>query len=191
MIALVLALTLVAGSGSTGGHTGVVVNGCHAWSSSTTPPRSIRVRVSDHRIIRVDFQLYVARVTSSEWNTVPEQLRLAGAVAVKQYAWWKAMHPRPSKAGCFDVWDSTRDQIYRHHKTPPAHVWSAVRATWSWRVLRDGRLIHAGYRTGRPRRCAADVDGYHLFARSASRCANAGWSARRILEVYYRGRVVR
>ena len=132
---------------------------------------------------------YSAIVLSSEFNTVPVELRKAGATAVKQYAWFKAMHPRPSKAGCFDVNDDTRDQIYRHHKTPPDYIWQAVRATWGWRVLREGRLISTGYRTGRAVGCARDVDGYHLFARSAARCARLGWSARNILERYYEGRV--
>lgn len=163
---------------------------CPAWHSSATPPRIIRVRISDRQIVRVPFALYVARVVSSEWNTVRPQLRFAGAVAVKQYAWVKAMRPRRSSAGCFDVWGNTRDQIYRA-KTPPLYVWTAVIATWSWRVLDHGRLISTGYRTGRPHSCAGDVDGFHLFARSASRCAALGWGPRRILAAYYRGRVVR
>src|SRR3990167_90453 len=160
-------------------------NGCSAWHSQTIPPRTIRVRLDFHHVVRVPFALYVARVTSSEWNTVPIELRKAGAVAVKVYAWFKAMHPRPSKAGCFDLNDDTRDQIYRPWKTPPAHVWLAVNQTWHWRMVRDGRLFQSGYRTGRKGPCGFDIDRYHLFARSAKRCANAGWSWAKILRTYY------
>lgn len=166
----------------------IVPASCPAWQSIETPPRYIRIRVSDRLIVRVAFPLYVARVVSSEWNTVPTELRRAGAVAARQYGWWKALHPRRSQAGCFDVYGDTRDQIYRV-KTPPDYVWAAVRATWSWRVLRSGRLIQTGYRTGRPALCARDIDGFHLFARSGARCANAGWGARRILAAYYQGHV--
>lgn len=185
--ALILAVTLT--TAPINEHQ-VAANGCARHGSETTPPRTIRVRLTDRLIVRVPFLLYVARVVSSEWNTVPTELRKAGALAVKQYAWYKAMHPRRSTAGCFDVWDDTRDQIYRV-KSPPAYVWEAVAQTWPWRILRDGRLFQTGYRTGRPVACARDVTGWKLFARSATRCANAGWSAARILTTYYDGRLVR
>ena len=165
-------------------------NGCSAWHSQTIPPRVIRVLIG-HHVERVPFALYSARVVSSEWNTVPTELRKAGAVAVRQYGWWKAMRPRHSRYGCFDVHSTTQDQIYRSHKTPPDYIWAAVRQTWSWRVLREGRLVMTGYRTGRAVGCAGDVDGYHLFARSAARCARLGWGAQRLLSVYYNGRVTK
>ncbi len=185
--ALVLVVALTAGSGAPR----IVDEPCAAWHSESTPPPTIRVRLDLRHVVSVPFALYVARVVSSEWNKVAPQLRLAGAVAVKQYGWWKTLRPRRSTAGCFDVWADTRDQIYRV-KSPPAYVWAAVRSTWPWRVLRAGRLVHTGYRTGQSRPCARDVDGYHLKARSAGRCAAAGWSAVRILERYYVGaRVVR
>ena len=171
------------------GPTNAAYNGCSAWHSESIPPRTIRVRLDYHTVVRVNFMRYVAVVVSSEFNSVPLELRKAGAVAVKVYGWYRTLRPRPSKAGCFDVNDSTADQIYRHHKMPPEHVWSAVRATWGWRVLREGRLISTGYRTGRAVGCARDIDGWHLFARSAARCARLGWTARHILERYYEGRV--
>lgn len=183
--ALVLAVMLTSAGPS--GDSVVASNGCIRWTSTVTPPRRIRVLI-DRSVVRVPFALYVSRVVSAEWNTVPTQLRLAGAQAVKQYGWWKAIRPRHSPAGCFDVHDDTRDQLYKV-KSPPDYIWDAVRATWSWRVLRDGRLVHTGYRTGRRVGCARDVDGYHLFARSAARCARLGWSARRILATYYDARV--
>lgn len=172
----------------------IVPGPCQAWHSEVEPPRFVRVRESDRTVLRVPLMLYVARVVSAEWgHSVPYELRRAGAVVVKQYAWWKALHPRYSwQAGCFDVWGSTRDQIYRSWTIPNDMTWAAVESTWSWRVLRGGRLIMTGYRTGhKTLRCASDVDGYHLFARSGRRCAALGWGARSILATYYRGRVLR
>lgn len=158
-------------------------SGCSSWNSTTTPPPTIRV-LRGRRVVSVRFDLYVARVVSSEWNRVHAELRLAGAVAVKQYAWWKTMHPRHSPAGCFDVHNDTRDQIY-HVKTPPGYIWQAVRATWDVTLLRDGQLFMTGYRTGQHRRCGVDATGYKLFARSATRCANNGRSWQEILRIYY------
>ena len=193
MIAVALALSVVLASagGGDASSLSVAANGCTRWTSETTPPRTIRVRLSFTRIVRVDFMRYTAIVVSSEFNSVHPTLRLAGALAVKQYAWYRAMHPRPSKAGCFDVNDDTRDQIYRHHKTPPLYVWQAVEQTWHWRMVRDGRLFQSGYRTGRKGPCGFDIDRYHLFARSAARCARLGWTAQRLLSVYYSARVVK
>jgi hypothetical protein len=75
--------------------------------------------------------------------------------------------------------------------TPPARVWMAVLTTWSWRVLRGGELMMTGYRTGAKVGCARDVNGWKLYARSATKCALLGWSAARILTAYYAGRLVR
>lgn len=185
MIGAALALAVTLASAPSG--EAVASNGCTRWTSEVTPPATIRVLIGT-RVVRVGFALWVARVTSSEWNGVPTQLRLAGATATKQYGWVKTLHPRHSIYGCFDVHDDTRDAIYRP-KSPPARVWAAVRATWHWRVLREGRLVQTGYRTGSARRCAADVDGYHLKARSAAACARLGWTAGHILERYYGARV--
>ena len=186
LTAIILAATLTTGNGSPQ----IISDPCLAWHSEVTPPRTIRVRLSEWRIVSVPFARYTAVVLSSEFNTVPDQLRLAGAVSVRQYGWVKAMHPRHSRFGCFDVWADTRDQIFRPGKTPPDYIWQAVRATWSWRLYRAGRLVSTGYRTGRSGvGCGRDIDGWHLFARSAAKCARAGWGARRILETYFEAKV--
>lgn len=167
-------------------------NGCKAWTSSSTPPTVIRVLIG-RRVARVPIRLYTARVVSSEWNNVAPQLRKAGAVAVRQYAWWKAMHPRRSQYGCFDVHPDTRDQIYKAKpvRQIPDYIWSAVDSTATWRLVRAGRLIMTGYRTGAHRNCARDVRGYKLYARSAKRCVQNGWGTAQILKTYYNARLVR
>ena len=161
------------------------------WRSEWRPPSHIRVLMPSGRVARVPFRTYVARVASSEWGSVPHELRRAGVIAVKQYAWNKALHPRFYRGRCFHVWSSTRDQIYRV-KTPRPEVVAAVRSTWGTTLRRhDGSLVFTGYRSGRAGVACARDGGGRLYARSAARCARQGWSAERILLTYYRQRGVR
>src|SRR4051812_36796032 len=65
---------------------------CTKWSSLTEPPPTIRVyRVNEGFVEQVDFKDYVIRVVSREWNVDQGALRKAGAVAVKQYAWYHVL----------------------------------------------------------------------------------------------------
>lgn len=162
---------------------------CTNWTSKTQPPKDIAVyRVNEGKVQRVDFKLYVARVASREWNVKQPELRRAGVVAVKQYAWYHVLHWRGGKYNgrCYDVKDTTSDQLY---SAKPVNrisnrIWDAVNATWSWRLYRGDRLPMTGYRRGEDVACAKDA-GYRLYARSARKCANNGWSAERILQKYY------
>jgi peptidoglycan hydrolase-like amidase len=162
---------------------------CTDWSSRTTPPTTIRVyRVSEGFVETVDFKKYVYNVVMREWNVDNKRLRRAGAVAVKQYAWYHVLHYRGGSYNgrCYDVKDSTADQLYasRSVSSLPTRVKRAVNDTWSWRVIKSGKFIMTGYRRGEAVPCAKDA-GRRLYARSARRCANQGWTADRILKVYY------
>src|SRR6187399_1876623 len=162
---------------------------CTEWTSRTEPPPTIAVyRVSEGFVDRVDFKHYVMNVVSSEWNVDEHALRRAGAVAVKQYAWFHVLKWRGGtyNGDCFDVKDTTADQLYKAKAFDgiPDRVKTAVNSTWSWRLTRDGKFIMTGYRTGQNVACASDA-GYKLMAKSAAKCARKGWSAGRILEKYY------
>ena len=162
---------------------------CTNWTSKEKPPPDIAVfRVNEGKVQRVDFRLYVARVASREWNVKQDELRRAGAVAVKQFAWYHVLHWRGGtyNGQCYDVKDTTVDQLYaaRPAREIGSRVWNAVDSTWSWRLYKDGRLKMTGYRRGEDVACAKDA-GHRLYARSARKCAQKGWSAERILEVYY------
>lgn len=185
-----LAATLATGSGDAQ----IVGSPCAAWRSERTPPNSIRVLlVRTGRVVAVPFALYVERVMASEWSSTPPELRKAGAVVVKQYAWSRVIRwsGRSSHGRCFHVTSGVGDQIYRPDARPRPEVVDAVRTTWRW-TLRgpDGRLLHTGYRTGSPGHCAKDA-GQRLYARSARRCAEAGWTARAILLAYFADRGAR
>jgi hypothetical protein len=162
---------------------------CTNWTSKTQPPETIWVyRVNEGFVEKVDFKAYVIRVVSREWNVRQTALRNAGAHAVKQYAWYHVLHYRGGmyNGQCFDVRDSTADQLYaaKPLEQIPERVKKSVNKIWSWRLLREGKFIMTGYRRGKDRDCAEDA-GWKLFAISAGKCARQGWSASRILRVYY------
>lgn len=164
---------------------------CNGWTSTTRPPDTIRVlRHRTGRVVRVDFRRYVVTVMGKEWPSyLPFQVLEAGAVAVKQYGWYHALqgHQRVSRRGvCYDVVDSTRDQIYNPHKARVRRSQRrAVAATWKTTLIKGGRFLMTGYRRGLKRSCGRDATGYKLFARSATRCARRGHDWLSILKIYY------
>jgi len=97
---------------------------------------------------RMRFVDYVRNVLPNEWiASWPAAALDAGAVAVKQYAWYHAfIRPKWRNQGYpFDLLDSTCDQVY----TPgSAHAQTdaAVERTWSLTLIRDGRLFPTYYR---------------------------------------------
>ena len=190
----IFASVFVAGIAVTAQPVAAATGQCTNWDSRTQPPETIAVyRVSEGFVERVDFKHYVINVVSSEWNVDERALRRAGAVAVKQYAWFHVLRWRGGtyNGDCFDVKDTTADQLYKAKAAAmiPDRVKRAVNSTWDMRLLRDGKFIMTGYRTGQNVPCASDA-GYRLYAKSAAKCARKGWSAVRILEKYYTAKVV-
>jgi hypothetical protein len=173
--ALAIALGAVAvPSGAAPVHAGSRV--CTGWTSTVVPPTTIRVyNTARKRTEVVPFKIYVEKVIASEWGprTAVAALR-AGAIAIKQYAWYFAMHWRGKsdpKGHCYDVTDSSGDQVYRASRAPSAEQRAAVNATW-WVSLRKGdTFFMTGYRPGTGR-CLAHLDGWHLYQRDAVACAH-------------------
>ncbi len=161
--------------------------GCR-WTSASTPPSSIRVfRSGSGRIDTVNFGYYVRTVVAYEWgsSSLPFELVRAGAQAVKQYGWYHALRQRTTADGrCYHVTDSTSDQHFNPRYVATERHKRAVSSIWSWRVLRSGQFVMTPYRRGSDYPCAYDA-GRRLYARSARKCANAGWSALNILKRYY------
>jgi hypothetical protein len=189
--ASMLCVVLSANPGSVGPVAAATKEQCTNWTSRDEPPPDIAVyQVREDKVERVNFRLYVARVVSREWNVKHLELRNAGAVAAKQYAWYHVLHWRGGthNGECYDVRDTTQDQLYGAKPADeiPSDVWESVRATWTWHLFRDGKFIMTGYRRGDHVPCAADARGYRLYARSARNCVNhRHWDADRLLEVYY------
>jgi hypothetical protein len=115
---------------------------CTKWSSTFTPPNTIRVlRTAATKpgakvkgtVQTVDFYEYVATVMAAEWpERYPIETLRAGAIATKQFAWYYIKYPRggtkwkDGKKHCYDVVDSTVDQWYRPEKYGPGtDLWPA------------------------------------------------------------------
>lgn len=165
---------------------------CTGWTSITEPPDTIRVGRNDGTVDEVPFRRYVGTVMAMEWPYwLPKAALEVGAVAVKQYAWYWAMagHHRGgfvnSRGKCYDVVDSTRDQLYKPEKVHVrSKIWRAVDRTWDLTLRKNGRFFMTGYRYGSDVRCGHDVDGWKVFERSVVDCARRGKSSREIQERY-------
>jgi hypothetical protein len=136
----------------------------------------------------VPFRKYVVTVMGKEWPSyLPQPVIEAGAVAVKQYAWYHAIFSRrASRAGCYDVKDSTSDQLYKPGRSRVrADHYAAMNKTWNVSLRKDGRFFMTGYRSGAKVRCGKDRTGYKLYAKSAIQCARKGYGYQQILRTYY------
>ena len=95
--------------------------------------------MSEGKVDTVDFKDYVLRVDSREWNVKQGALRKAGAVAVKQYAWYYVLHYRGGKYNgtCYDVKDTTADQLYAEKSVSglPRRSRRPSTTTWSWSLI--------------------------------------------------------
>jgi hypothetical protein len=162
---------------------------CTGWSSTILPPQTVRVLRSSGVVQTVDFKTYVKVVMAAEWPpTWPAESLRAGAVTIKQYAWYYAIHYRggTGTGGCFDVFDNSNDQIYYPEKWTPAAVHiQAVESTWGESLTKNGVFILTGYRPGTDVPCGSDAIGNRLFQKSARQCALAGKAGEEILHVYF------
>jgi peptidoglycan hydrolase-like amidase len=164
-------------------------SGCKTDGTNSRLPTSILVyRASLGRVERVDFKTYVKNVLPNEWVTSwPAASLRAGAVAVKSFGWYWALHSTRKTSGgqCFDVYDNTTSQVYR----PGSAVSStsaAVDATWGTRMTRSGNILQAHY-CSTTTACGAWVDGDWLSQYGSRDQANAGKSWSAILQYYYDG----
>ncbi|MEO8510446.1 MAG: SpoIID/LytB domain-containing protein, partial [Chloroflexota bacterium] len=173
--------------------TPVAAASCSGWSSETAPPTTIRVfRTASGAVETVDFRTYTANVLSREWisSWTTESIR-AGALVVKNYAWYQVLHWRgyTTPAGaCFDVFDSTRDQHYDPSRPTYGPMVAAVDATWTTLALQNGRIFAAYYNAGgMSEACGANVNGWQMFQWGSQACGLAGLSAAQIMATYYAG----
>ena len=172
---------------------------CTGWASTVVPPPSINVlRTALGRVETVPIRRYVEFVLAAEWGpgTAREALA-AGAVAVKQYAWYHALagHWRGGRYGgtCFDVRDTNVDQVYRPAtKIPTAKQRAAVAESWAVTVRKPsssdpaGRFFMTSYNGGHSLpACGAGVTGWKLWQHGAATCAAEGYTYEAILRIYY------
>jgi len=193
-VATLVAMPAASPSGSLGPPPVQAAAVCTGWTSETLPPTTIRVLRTEGEaagsVQVVPFRDYVNVVMAAEWGpSNPTEALKAGAVAVKEYAWYRAMIWRGKSAddgSCYDVVDSTVDQVYApERRAPSPPLTAAVDSTWETSVHRAGHLFATHYEGGADVACAADADGRRLFQTSAMQCARDGMTAEAILGAYY------
>ncbi len=161
--------------------------GCTTDGTNTTAPSTILVyRVASGTVDRVNFETYVENVLPNEWisSWAPESLK-AGAMAVKSYGWYWAMHStrRTSSGACFDVWDNTNSQVYKPG-TATSATNSAVTSTWGTRMTRSGDILEASY-CSTTTACGTWNTGNEMSQYGSEDLANGGDSYSTILHYYY------
>jgi len=184
---------------------------CTGWTDQFHPPTTIRVRRKSGPNVGtvevVDFWKYVGTVLRAEYSTGgqrgPNWMRV-GAITVKQYGWYYAMHWRGGKledGTCYDVKDSTADQIYHPEKLVngewvPANVptaanlqamaetWHITLRKWVPKKLRS-RLFLTGYRSGRKHPCGYDSTGFKIFQKSLRDCVTKNLTLEETLRKYF------
>jgi hypothetical protein len=161
--------------------------GCTTDGTNSKLPTSILVyRVSLGTVDRVDFKTYVENVLPNEWITSwpPESLK-AGAMAVKSFGWYWALHSTRKTSGgaCFDVYDNTSSQVYKPGSATAATN-AAVDATWGTRMTRGGDILQAQY-CSTTTACGGWVTGNWMSQYGSRDLANDGDSYSTILNYYY------
>ncbi|MFI6325045.1 SpoIID/LytB domain-containing protein [Nonomuraea sp. NPDC050556] len=163
--------------------------GCKSDGSDTRLPTTILVyRKSLDRVERVEFKTYVKNVLPNEWvSTWPAESLKAGAMAVKNFGWYWALHSnkKTSSGQCFDVYDHTSSQVYKPGSATAATS-AAVDATWGARLTRSGKIFRAQY-CATTTACRDWTDGDWMSQNGSRDKARAGWSYGRILQNYYTG----
>jgi hypothetical protein len=194
LVSAIIGLALLVPAAAAHPQPAAAASSCTGWPSRTEPPTSIRVLRLSGRVEKVDFRRYVAVVMGSgEWPySLPRAALEAGAVAVKQFAWYHTLHGHHRRGlvtatgQCYDVRDTTQDQLYRPERAVIRNSqWRAIDRTWAISLRKKGAFMLTQYRAGRKRPCASDVNGRWLVERSAVACARNGWSAEQILAAYY------
>ncbi len=161
---------------------------CHTDGTNTKLPSSILVyRVGQGRVVRVGFKKYVKNVLPNEWKAGwPKQSLRAGAMAVKTFGWWWALHStkKTSWGQCYDVTDNTDSQVYRPGSAVP-RTNRAVNDTWGVRMSRGGDIFVSHY-CSTETACGAWVDGQWMSQYGSAAMARHGKGYRKILHHYYR-----
>jgi peptidoglycan hydrolase-like amidase len=161
--------------------------GCSTDGTNTKLPTTILVyRASLGRVDRVDFKTYVKNVLPNEWiSSWPAASLRAGAMAVKSYGWYWALHSTRKTSGgqCYDVRDDTVDQVYRPSSALTSTS-AAVDSTWTARMTRSGNILQAHY-CATTTACGGWVDGNWMSQYGSRDLANAGDTYQTILHHYY------
>ncbi|MGI8929643.1 MAG: FG-GAP repeat domain-containing protein [Candidatus Limnocylindrales bacterium] len=193
------------------------------WLDELHPPATVRVLRSRGpsmgTVETVPLWKYVGRVVRAEYSTggtKPYPWMHIGALTVKQYAWYYAGHWRGGRVElrdaegnitstqCYDLKDTTADQIYTDKKADPANPgqWieanvptpanlTAMRETWhvtlrKWQADKNrSRFYLTGYRSGTKLPCGADSTGFKIYQKSLRDCGTKNLNFEEVLREYF------
>jgi hypothetical protein len=164
---------------------------CSGWTSETRPPRTIRVlRVATGEVQVVRFRRYAKNVLSREW--IPSWTRpslRAGALVVRNYAWYQVLHWRGGANGdgeCYDVRDDVRDQVFDPSKPIYRRAAAAVDAMWDRLLHRGGAVFPTYYAAGAvDEPCGANANGVRAWQWGTQACGRDGLTPAEIVTTYY------
>jgi hypothetical protein len=141
-----------------------------------------------------------------------------GAITVKQYGWFKTMNWGGGRVSftttdpvtglttttteCYDVKDTTADQIYKPQQTgpdgtvyvgniPTDKIETAMRETWDmslrkWNAKQNkSHMFLTGYRSGKAVPCGADSTGFKIFQSSMYDCVVKNLTTYETLRRYF------
>jgi hypothetical protein len=184
---------------------GTTNESCTGWQSTYVPPPTINVlrypgQPKRQRVDVVPFKQYVLTAMLHEWpESMPYDALKIGAIAVKQYGWYYTIVYRGgiddgtiTPGVCYDVVDTTTDQIYRPPPTPPVipNTTRAVNETWRISLRKysskteTSTFFLTGYRAGTAGSCGFDADAYKLMQASLVQCIHDGLDFEQTLRVY-------
>lgn len=189
------------------------------WKDEFHPPSTIRVRRTSgpagikDTVQTVDFWKYVGTVLRTEFSGggFNDATMRAGALAVKQYAWYYTIIWRGGKitladgsVDCYDVIDTTADQLYKPEKQDANGNWvprnepsqtnlDAMAATWHIGLRKDflkkkrkpNKLFLTGYRSGSNLPCGYEDGWFRLYQKSLKDCGIKGLTTEEIWRTYY------
>jgi hypothetical protein len=167
-----------------------------------TPPETIRLAITgsskcvipspgEYRVVEIPFADYLRGVLPNEWiASWPDASLDAGAVAVKQYAWYTAFVGRKwsSQGYDFDLLDSTCDQHYVAGDFDP-RTDAALQRTWNITLTRDSALFPTYYRAY-DEQCVRSGSADCMGQWGTEELARAGMNGVQILGHYYKNAVV-
>ena len=204
LLVVVLALAAApAGAATTAATTAATLASATATQTapagSLTPPATIKVArrfpANDPTgvivaVDTVDFRTYCVRVLSHEWappSAFSDEALRAGALAVKDYAWYWAT--RPTKLSDVAAWganvdDTTNYQEYMDWDYGQRYQ-DAVDSTWGTALTRDGQIFEASYYAGSY--SGSPTDGNHMTQWGSQFWAAQGKDHQWILGYYYPG----
>ncbi len=171
------------------------------WTSQKETPPVIRVYMTGtSNVVDYSFEFYEEHVLPYEWSASnPEAALQAGAVAIRDYAWYFVLTGSKGTAAnvnpcSFDVDDSTAYQNFQPSAATYTPTDDAVTSTATIAFTQNGAVPETSFCSNFATGCGADspadscgyeADGTRMSQIGSVACANAGDTWQQILGRYY------